>query len=380
MEFETAFSSYVGSKHACAVSNCTAALHTALLAVGVKPGNIVITVSHSFIATANCIRYCGAEPVFVDIDLETFNISTPCLSECLEKECESRSGQLFYKNVHKLTVGSSPLVQLKSDPEIGRVAALLVVHQMGMPCDFRSIIPLAKKFHLPIIEDAACAVGSEFLMEDHGPWEKIGKPHGDIACFSFHPRKLMTTGEGGMLTTDNPDYDRAFRLLRHQGMSVGDLQRHHLKEIVVEEYPRMGFNYRMTDIQAAIGMVQLKKMPAMVAKRRELAALYQKELAAVSWLTLPRELPYCKTNWQSFAVRLSDNAPLEQYAFMQYFLEHGVATRPGVMNAHEEKPFIPQQCSLKHSESARRSVVILPLFHTMYEHEIYQIIELIKNV
>ena len=164
-QFEEDFASYTGAKYACAVSSCTAALHMALLTVGVKPGDAVITVSHSFIATANSIRHCSAEPVFVDIDPDTFNMSISHLESYLQKDCKSRGGRLFHK--------------------LGRIAAIMPVHQMGMPCDLSSILRLARKYDLPVVEDAACAVGSRIRF--NGKWERIGRPHGDIACFSFHP-------------------------------------------------------------------------------------------------------------------------------------------------------------------------------------------------
>ncbi len=349
VEFENQFAKFVGAKYAAATSNCTTALHLALLAVGVKPGDYVLTVSHSFIATANAIRYCGAEPVFVDIDLDTYNISADALKKYLEKN--------------------------KS-----RVAAILVVHQMGMPCDLRSILSLAKKFKLPVVEDAACAVGSEYSADKGKSWQKIGRPAGDIACFSFHPRKILVTGEGGMLTTNNANYDKQFRLLRHQGMSVSDLQRHKAKKIIFEEYPQLGYNYRMTDIQAALGIEQLKKLPAMIKRRRELAKIYLKELRTISWLALPKEPKECKTNWQSFAVRVLGNAPLKRNQLMQHLLDQGIATRPGIMNAHEEKIYKDKKVSLTNSELARNFVLILPLFHQMTDPDIKRVIEVLKNV
>src|SRR5258705_9389533 len=173
--FEREFAAYVGATHACAVSNCTTALHLALLALGVGPGDEVITVSHSFIATANAIRYCGAVPVFVDIDARTFNMDPD-------------------------------LVRAAIGP---RTRAIMAVHQIGMPCDLRQLVPIAKAHGLPLIEDAACAAGSEILWD--GVWQLIGRPHGDIACFSFHPRKVITTGDGGMITTHNAEWDAKFR-------------------------------------------------------------------------------------------------------------------------------------------------------------------------
>ncbi len=172
-EFERQFAAYVGAPYACAVSNCTTALHLALLVVGVQPGDEVITVSHSFIATANAVRYCGANPVFVDIDPATYNMNPD-------------------------------LIETAITP---RTRAIMPVHQIGMPCDMQAILEIARCYDLPVVEDAACALGSEMQMDD-GPWERIGKPHGDIACFSFHPRKVISTGDGGMLTYRSETWDR----------------------------------------------------------------------------------------------------------------------------------------------------------------------------
>ncbi|HET9148098.1 MAG TPA: aminotransferase class I/II-fold pyridoxal phosphate-dependent enzyme, partial [Acetobacteraceae bacterium] len=188
--FEAEFAELVGAPYACAVSNCTTALHLALLAAGVGRGDEVITVSSSFIATANVIRQCGAQPVFVDIGIDDFNIDPDGIAAAFTSKTK----------------------------------AILCVHQMGMPCDLGRILPLARDHGVPVIEDAACAIGSKILSG--GRWENIGAPHGDIACFSFHPRKIVTTGEGGMLTTRNPEFDRLFRLWRQHGMSVADLVRH----------------------------------------------------------------------------------------------------------------------------------------------------------
>jgi dTDP-4-amino-4,6-dideoxygalactose transaminase len=196
--FEREFAAFVGASHACAVSNCTTALHLALRAAGVGAGDEVITVSHSFIATANAIRYCGAVPVFVDVQPDTYNIDP-----------------------QRLEAAFTP-----------KTRALLVVHQLGMPCDLATIVDLARHHGTPVIEDAACAAGSEIFW--NGRWEPIGRPHGDIACFSFHPRKVMTTGDGGMLTTNNSEFDRRFRLWRQHSMSVSDTARHASRQVVIE--------------------------------------------------------------------------------------------------------------------------------------------------
>ncbi|MCX6841821.1 MAG: DegT/DnrJ/EryC1/StrS family aminotransferase [candidate division WOR-3 bacterium] len=336
--FEEEFAAAVGARHAYAVSSCTTALHLALKAIGVGPGDEVITVSHSFIATANSIRYCGAVPVFVDIEPHTFNMN-PVLIEPAITE---------------------------------RTKAILCVHQMGMPSDLRSIIEIAHQHGLPVVEDAACAIGSEINWQ--GEWQRIGRPHGDVACFSFHPRKLLTTGDGGMLTTNNADYDRQFRLWRQHGMSITDTARHTAKSVVFEEYTELGYNYRMTDIQAAIGRVQLKRLPEIVTKRRQLARRYFGLLSSVPGLGLPVEPEWTQSNWQSFCVRLPEGA--DQRTVMQSMLDAGVATRRGIMNAHLEPAYRsePWKCAhgqsgdcacLQESEQAQKQSIILPLFHQM---------------
>ncbi len=327
--FEKEFAEYVGAPHACAVSNCTTALHLALLAVGVKPGDEVITVSHSYIATANCIRYCGATPVFVDIDPRTFNLDPALIAGAISE----------------------------------RTRAVLCVHQMGMPCDLAGILDVARKNRLPVVEDSACAIGSE--IQWNGKWEKIGRPHADIACFSFHPRKVISTGDGGMLTTTNSDWDKQFRLLRQHGMSVPDTVRHGSNKVIFESYPTLGYNYRMTDIQAAVGREQLRRLPAIVEERRALAARYATLLADIPGLTLPREPEWAHSNWQSYCVRLSPGC--DQRQVMQAMLDAGVSARRGIMCSHREAAYSdPTQLQhLLNSEHAQDFCVLLPLFPGM---------------
>jgi dTDP-4-amino-4,6-dideoxygalactose transaminase len=379
-EFEDAFASYVGSKHACAVSSCTTALHLALLAVGVKPGDVVITVSHSFIASANAIRHCGAEPVFIDIDPATFNMSPSALEKCLNDECKNIDETLVYSNTTDLARGESPLVNMiNKDGEtckLGRVSAVMPVHQMGMPCDLNEIIKLTQSFKIPVVEDAACAIGSEIKFNNS--WDKIGRPHGDIACFSFHPRKVLTTGDGGMITTNNPEYDKNFRLLRQHGMSVSDVARHSARKIIIEEYVTTGFNYRMTDIQAAVGIEQLKRLTSIIKERRTIAGIYSNKLEKISWLRTPSESEYCKSNWQSYPVRILDNSPLSRDELMQFLLDCGISTRPGIMNIHHEKAY-DSKIYLKNSEFARKRVILLPFFYGISDNQIKEITQKIKD-
>jgi perosamine synthetase len=344
--FEREFAAFVDTPHACAVSSGTTALHLALLAVGVRPGDEVITVSHSYIATANSIRYCGALPVFIDIDPGTFNLDPRKIETAIST----------------------------------RTRAILCVHQIGMPCDLKSILEIAGKHNIPVVEDAACAVGSEILWQ--GRWEKIGKPHADVACFSFHPRKLLTTGDGGMLTTANAEIDSKFRLWRQHGMSMPDTVRHSSPTVIFESYPELGFNYRLTDIQAAIGREQLKRIPAAIVRRREMAACYGQLLADIPDLVLPPEPEWARSNWQSYCVRLPKN--IDQRAVMQDMLDQGIATRRGIMCAHLEPAYQDSatwRCAeigcqtggpcpnLAESERAQKESVILPLFSEMTEEQ-----------
>jgi len=339
--FEREFAAYVGATHACAVSNCTTALHLALLALGVGPGDEVITVSHSFIATANAIRYCGAVPVFIDIDPATFNMNPRAIEAAITT----------------------------------RTRAILCVHQIGMPCEIAAIVATARRYGLWVIEDAACAIGSEVLVD--GRWERIGKPHGDIACFSFHPRKVITTGDGGMITTSRPEWDARFRLWRQHGMSVPDAVRHSASQVTFETYDTLGYNYRLTDLQAAVGRVQLQRMPAILERRRRLAARYAMRLASVPGLRIPMEPAWARSNWQSYCVGLPDHC--DQRQVMQSLLDQGIASKRGVMCTHRSPAYAvePWHCSghaeacscaapacthLVQSERAEDRSLMLPLF------------------
>ena len=196
----------------------------------------MITASHSFVATASAIRHCGATPAFADIDPATFNLDPA-------------------------------LVERAVTP---RTPAILAVHQLGMPCDLDALAAIARRRGLTLVEDAACAVGS--AIERGGRLEAIGRPHGDVACFSFHPRKLLTAGDGGLLTTARADWDARFRQLRQHGASVPADARHASSAVITERYDALGFNYRMTDVQAAVAREQLRRLPEIVERRRALAA------------------------------------------------------------------------------------------------------------
>ena len=337
--FEAEFAAFTGAPHACAVSSCTTALHLALVAVGVKAGDEVVTASHSFIATANAIRYCGAEPVFADIAAEGFNLDPVAVEAAITP----------------------------------RTRALLVVHQLGMPCDLGAFIAQD-------VEDAACAIGSEVLV-DGGDWERIGRPHADIACFSFHPRKVVSTGDGGMITTRSAAFDAVCRTLRQHAMSLPANTRHAAARVEFETYDEVGFNYRMTDIQAAVGREQLKRLPGILVRRRELAARYRQRLSGIEGLVLPSEPRWARSNWQSFCVMLPDG--IDQREAMQSMLDAGVATRRGVMCSHREKAYAGVEGARRHplpnSERAQDRGVMLPLFPQMTEEEQDRVVEALER-
>lgn len=341
--FEKEFASYTGAAYACAVSNCTTALHLALLALNVGAGDEVVTVSHSYIATANAIRYCQAEPVFVDIEPATSNMDAALIAAAITPSTK----------------------------------AILCVHQMGMPCDLGAILAVADQYGLPVIEDAACASGSEILW--HGQWEKVGKAHGAITCFSFHPRKVITTGDGGMLTTNNPAYDAQFRLLRQHGMSVNDRVRHSANQVIFEDHAVVGYNYRMTDLQAAVGREQLKRLPEIITARRRIAARYAELLADIPGLELPIEPAWAHSNWQSYAVRLPEWC--NQREVMQAMLDNGIATRRGIMCAHREAPYQRAAAyDLPESERAQDRRIVLPLYPQMSDEDLEYVCETLHQV
>jgi dTDP-4-amino-4,6-dideoxygalactose transaminase len=198
----------------------------------------------------------------------------------------------------------------------------------------------------------------------------IGTPHGDIACFSLHPRKIITTGEGGVITTNNARFDRQVKLLRHQGMTISDYMRHHAAAGAAEHYSITGYNYRMSDIQAAIGIEQLNKMPGFIRARRQINAWYRHYLRGISWLQLPHEPAYAKTNWQSYPIRLLQHAPVKPRELIRFFAARGIATKPGIMNAHQEMPYNKTPCALPHSEHARQEVLLFPCYVGLKESDI----------
>jgi perosamine synthetase len=332
--FEAAFAERVGAADAVATTNCTTALHLALVVSGVCPGDEVIVPSLSFIATANSVLHCGARPVFADVDPSTYNLDPAAAERAITE----------------------------------RTRAIMPVHQVGLPVDMDPFLELAERYGIALVEDAACAIGASYQ----------GRPVGSIgpiACFSLHPRKVITTGEGGMITVRDKQVAERLRRLRAHGMSVSDLARHSSSRVVIESYPEPGFNYRMTDMQAALGLCQLEVLDDVLERRRVLAERYNEALERLPHLEAPRDPAYASRTWQSYCVRISPRSPVGRTDLMQRLLEDGIVTRRGVMAIHEEQAYVSsRRADLPHTEAAARDVLMLPLFADLtFEQQDYVI-------
>lgn len=337
-EFEQKFAQYVGSDYAVAVSNCTTALQLSLIVGGIKPGDEVIVPSMSYIATANCVVHAGGTPVFAEVKKD-FNLDL----EDVARRVTSRT------------------------------KAVILVHQIGLPADIDEFQDFCKKKNLFLIEDAACAAGSGYKGR------KIGC-HSDFVCFSFHPRKVITTGDGGMITTSNPRFAERLKLLRQHGMSVNDRIRHNSKKVINEEHVEIGFNFRMTDIQAAVGIKQLELLDWIVAERRKIAEQYIQGLKDIASIQLPFEEDGKRTNYQSFAITLKEDCRLSRNDLMQKLLDEGISTRRGIMTSHREKAYDHYpKVSLPASECSSDTSICLPLYVGMSKSDLDFIISHLKK-
>lgn len=328
VDLEQAVKDFTGVEYACAVTSCTTALYLSLLALGIGPGSKVATVSHSFIATANSVRYTGADPVFVDIDIDTYNMSA---------------------------------YDLEKTVEVKQVDAVLVVHQMGMPAELDAIFKVCSKRSIPVIEDSACAIGSEVLFG--GEWRRVGNPVSKFSCYSFHPRKVVTTGEGGMITTNDESLYRKVLALRQHGVDIDATERHGKKDLVIESYNTLGYNFRMSDIQAAVGVEQMKRLPELIKERRDIDKAYRKYLNAAPRIIPPFEPSYCRSNFQSYPLAILDDN-IDQSKLISHLLSKGISAKPGIMNAHEEPTYEQwKNIQLPMSEQARRNTILVPFFN-----------------
>lgn len=338
-EFEEKFARYTGAKYAVAVSNCTTALHLAMIVAGIGEGDEVICPSMSYIATANSIKYVGAKPVFAEVNPVTYNL-----------------------DVNDAAKKITP-----------KTKAILLVHQIGMPADIDAFKALADKHNLKLIEDAACAAGSSYKGG------RIGS-HSELVCFSLHPRKVISTGDGGFVTTNREDYYQRMKLLRQHGMSVNDRVRHESSKLIFEDHVEVGYNYRMTDIQAAVGIKQLEKLDWIVEERRKIAMRYHEAFRDIDYIRLPKEEAGYFSNYQSYSIYLKDECPVGRNEVMQKMLDDGIATRRGIMTAHRETAY-KTECaglSMPVSEDAADRSIILPLYIPMKDEDIEKVIEAFK--
>jgi perosamine synthetase len=328
-EFERRFAEAVGAAHAVAVSSCTAGLFLGLHALGIGPGDEVVVPSLSFIASANAVVHAGAAPVFADVDPRSYNLDPDAAAQAIGP----------------------------------RTRAILVVHQLGLPADLPRLEELARARGLALVEDSACAVGARL----HG--RPIGAS-GNLGCFSFHPRKVLVTGEGGMLVTADAALAERLRRLRHQGMSVSDLERHRSGRALPEEYPEIGYNFRLSDLHAAVGLAQLAKLEAFLARRRALAARYGAALAALPELEAPFAPQGAEPNYQSYIVRIRGAGEARRNAVLAELQRRGVASRRGLMASHREPCHRGARAGpLPETERAAAQTLLLPIFHELRDDE-----------
>lgn len=336
--FERAFAHKQQADHAVATSSCTTALHLALVVAGVRPGDDVVVPSFSFIATANAVVHAGARPVFADVDRGTGNLTEETV-------------------VAALTPTST---------------AVVVVDQCGVPVDLDPIRAVCDPRGVAVVEDAACAAGSTYR----------GRPVGagaDVAAWSFHPRKVLTTGEGGMLTTVRADWADRARRLREHAMSHSAADRHQSLVAAPEEYDEVGFNYRMTDLQAAVGLVQLGRLDEMVQRRRLLAAGYAKAVEDVDGLRAVADPPHGTSNFQSFWVEVEDDYPLDRERLLRALADEGISARRGIMAAHRQPAYAHLDAHLPVTERLSDTTLILPLFHQMTDEQQDRVVTVLRG-
>jgi dTDP-4-amino-4,6-dideoxygalactose transaminase len=337
--FEREVASYVGARHAVAVASGTAALHLTLVALDIGPGDEVIVPSHSFVATANTVVYVGATPVYVDIDPRTYNLD-PELLESVVTE---------------------------------KTRAICVVHQSGLPCDMDRINAFAEKRGLLVYEDAACALGAQYKGRHIGT-------HSEAACFSFHPRKIITTGEGGMITTDSDELAARLRRLRQHGMARDARSRHDERKVMRVEFPVVGFNYRLTDVQSAIGVGQMKRLPIILESRKEVASLYGETLRDIAHIELPFVPDYATHTYQSYVVRVLPSSPVSRDDLIRHLASRDIAATPGIGCIHRQGPYKPfVRTSLPFSERASDETLLLPFFPQMTAAQIERIGDTIRH-
>jgi perosamine synthetase len=318
--FERRFAELCGAAEAVGVSSWTTGGFLVLHSLGIGQGDEVIVPSLTFIASVNVIRHAGATPVFADVDPATYNIDPADVA-------------------HKITE---------------RTRAILPVDQVGLPCDIDAINEIASRYGISVIDDAACAFGSRNRNRTVGSLA-------EVTIFSLHARKVVTTGEGGMIVTNDRALAERLRRLRHQGMSVSDFARHNISPTMFEEYPEIGYNFRITDIQAAIGLAQLDRVDDLLARRRAVAERYQQALAGHPVLIPPHVPAELVPNWQSYQIAVGFGSPVTRNELMDRLHAMGIPTRRGVMASHLEPPYRALRAELPNTEQLAATTLQLPM-------------------
>lgn len=342
-EMELKFAERHNVKHALAVSNCTTALHLALVALGVKAGDEVLVPAFTWVSTANAVMYCNATPIFVDVDPVTFNIDISKIKE-------------------KIT---------------NKTKAIIPVHLFGLCADVDAIKKIAPQ--LVIVEDGACAAGAALNDKPAGSL-------GDIGCFSFHPRKSITTGEGGMLTTNDDVLAERLNMLRNHGASISEEQRHKgPKPYILPEFDMVGYNYRMTDLQGAMGVVQLSKLDSFIDERQKWADFYQAELSQIPWLRTPKYDSSFKHGWQSYVVFIDEaQSPISRNDLMEYLQQAGISTRPGTHAVHMlgfyKHTFGIHPMDFPGAYACNEYSMSIPLHNKMVEEDYEYIVDILKGI
>lgn len=343
-EFEKNFALRHEVNHALAVTSCTTGLHLALAAMGVGPGDEVIVPAFTWIATANVVLYCGAKPVFVDVERETFNLDPERVAE-------------------KVT---------------DKTKAIIPVHLFGLCADMDAIRAAIPE-HVKVLEDAACAAGSSYK----GKWAGT---LGDAASFSFHPRKSITTGEGGMVTTNDEQLAERMNQMRNHGATISEEQRHHgPKPYILPDFNLLGFNYRMTDLQGAVGIVQLKKLDSLIDERAKWARWYRDQLKDIDWLQLPDEPEQGRHGWQSFVTYVDpQRSPMSRNEIMEFLQDKGVSTRPGthavhMLNIYKDK-FSLDADDCPAARDCDANSMAIPLHNRMTAEDYEYVVQMFKSI
>ena len=337
-EFEEIFAKRHGVKYAMAVTSATTALHLALVALDIKEGDEVIVPAFTWISTANVVLYCGAKVVFVDVDRNTFNIDVNDLKQ-------------------KIT---------------SKTKAIIPVHLFGLCADMDAVKKVAG--NIPLVEDGACAAGAGYKGQPAGSL-------GTLGCFSFHPRKSVTTGEGGMITTNDDRLAEIISTLRNHGASISEEQRHHgAKPYILPDFNMLGFNYRMTDLQAAVGIVQLKKLDLFIDERAQWAKYYDEQLKDIDWIRTPTVATEYKHGWQSYVVYIDETkSPISRNEMMEKLQQMGVSTRPGThaphMLGYYANKYSIKPIDFSGAKDCNDFSMSIPLFNKMtkedYEYVVY---------